>query len=135
MTDIDAIARELLQEHHKFKYTCKTAYLAARDNVWSLYENWRDSESGKQWKAQFLQQCENRCPECCNWLTPYNTTIDHKLPRSKYPWLGWEVSNLWILCHSCNKAKSDQEWSEYVNSVYQKRGKAARDRVIKYSSL
>ena len=44
MTDFYAVARELLQEHYRFKYTCKNVYLAARDNVWSLYENWRDSE-------------------------------------------------------------------------------------------
>jgi|SRR6476646_2732734 len=132
MSDLDSLAREILREHGTFKQACKDSHLAARDTVWQLYSNWRDSEQGKQWKASFLKECGYHCPECNIWLTEYNSTIDHKLPRRKYPWLGWDVSNLWVLCKSCNKAKSDKNWSEYIKAVRLYRGEAAYKRISKY---
>ncbi|HEY9699091.1 MAG TPA: hypothetical protein V6D10_17655 [Trichocoleus sp.] len=133
MSDLNDIAREILLEHDTFSKACKDSHLAAKDTVWALYTSWRDSEQGKQWKADFLKECGHKCPECDKWLNEFNSTIDHKLSRRKYPWLGWKTSNFWVLCMTCNKAKGHKDWSKYVETVRLKRGEAAYKRVVKYS--
>ncbi len=47
-------------------------------------------------------------------------TIDHKLPRSQYPWLSLEWSNLWVICRVCNREKGEKHWYEYEQYIYHK---------------
>ena len=45
-------------------------------------------------------------------------TIDHKLPRSQYPWLSMEFKNLWVICQVCNKEKGEMHWYEYEHYLF-----------------
>jgi len=54
------------------------------------------------------------CPICGeNYSKRDGKTIDHKLPRSQYPWLSMEFKNLWVICQVCNKEKGEMHWYEY----------------------
>ncbi|MGJ3245063.1 MAG: HNH endonuclease [Elainellaceae cyanobacterium] len=133
MDEMNQMSREILREHDIFQKISKESHLKSKDRTWALYESWRDSDQGKQWKEEFLKHCEYRCPECNRRLTEFNITIDHKLPRRKYPWLTWDVSNFWILCRDCNKSKGQMDWSKYVERVRRVRGEDAYERVKRYS--
>lgn len=43
----------------------------------------------------------------------YNLHIDHIKPRSKYPELELEFSNLQVLCKPCNTKKADTDETDY----------------------
>jgi 5-methylcytosine-specific restriction endonuclease McrA len=51
--------------------------------------------------------CETRFSECGG------RTIDHKLPRSQYPWLSMDFRNFWVICRACNAEKGEKHWFEY----------------------
>ncbi|WP_228016415.1 HNH endonuclease [Leptolyngbya ectocarpi] len=124
-----------MRNHRRLKQSIKESRIIAKSTIDSLYTSWRNSSRGKEWKANFLEQCGFHCPECNQFLTDQNCTIDHKLPRSKYPWLSWNEANLWLLCRSCNIKKSDQDWAIYIEAVKISRGQAAYERVTKYKPL
>jgi hypothetical protein len=59
-----------------------------------------------------------RCPVCGEKYAGHNhKTIDHKLPRSHYPWLSMVFDNLWVICKECNIEKSDLNWFEYEQYI------------------
>ncbi|MCA1806848.1 MAG: HNH endonuclease [Actinobacteria bacterium] len=39
--------------------------------------------------------------------------VDHIRPRSHFPWLELELSNLQILCKPCNSSKSNRHYTDY----------------------
>ncbi len=53
-----------------------------------------------------------RCCQCCGTTaSPSNPIqVDHIKPRSKYPHLALDISNLQILCRDCNLGK--RAWDE-----------------------
>lgn len=60
------------------------------------------------------------CPVCSQkYPGRGGKTIDHKLPRSQYPWLSLEWSNLWVICRDCNREKREMHWYEYEKYIYQ----------------
>ncbi len=61
------------------------------------------------------------CSECHKRINKKSDiTVDHILPRSKYPDLALKRDNLRVLCRSCNSSKGDREESELLisNSIY-----------------
>lgn len=59
------------------------------------------------------------CPICGEkYSQSYSRTIDHKLPRSKYPWLSLDFQNLWIICRVCNQEKTDMDWYQYEHYMF-----------------
>ena len=61
------------------------------------------------------------CPICSEqYRDRGGRTIDHKLPRSQYPWLSLEWSNLWVICRACNREKGEKHWYEYEQYMYHK---------------
>jgi HNH endonuclease len=59
------------------------------------------------------------CPVCTErYAGSKYKTIDHKLPRSHYPWLSMEFDNLWVICNHCNIEKSDMNWFEYEQYIF-----------------
>ncbi|MDR9402516.1 MAG: HNH endonuclease signature motif containing protein [Halothece sp. Uz-M2-17] len=120
------------QTLQQLRTSSKNAHIASRDTAWDYYVAWRDSAEGKAWKQQKEVEYGYRCPEC-NRKTPL--TIDHKIPRSKAPWLAWDLSNLWLLCYHCNKKKGDKNWSEYLNTIKEKRGNVVYKRILKLAQL
>jgi len=63
----------------------------------------------------------NGCCSCCKERpTPENPVhVDHIKPRSKYPELALDISNLQVLCRRCNlgKGASDETDWRWVSSV------------------
>lgn len=132
--DIDAIAREAKRINDQFHRVARKAYQFARSEYADpKYEAFRDSEAGRAWKQQKLAECHYRCPECDRTMSVYTASIDHKHPRRHYPWLAWEISNLWILCKACNKAKADMEWNDYLAKVKAQRGQTSVNHILKYA--
>ncbi|MDX2255226.1 MAG: HNH endonuclease signature motif containing protein [Pseudanabaenaceae cyanobacterium bins.39] len=89
------------------------------------YAHWRyihssfesgTTEASKQW---VLENSGAHCPICeAKYDWENSRTIDHKLPRSKYPWLSMSFENLWVICKECNREKSDKDWYEYELYLY-----------------
>ncbi len=133
MSDLVKLEEELLSALKKCKQTFKNYHKLTRDDVYSLYSTWALSSEGRQWKLEQIKKYGNRCPECNKEINKNNCNIDRKHPRSKYPWLAWNISNLWVLCTQCNTNKSNKEWKEYINGVKVNRGMSAFKRVQKYT--
>jgi hypothetical protein len=89
------------------------------------YNNWRyingDYECGTTdiSKLWVKNNSSLRCPICQEkYLRSNYKTIDHKLPRSHYPWLSMNFDNLWVICKDCNIEKSDLNWFEYEQYIF-----------------
>ena len=131
---IDAIAFEAKQINNEFHKLAREAYQFARkQHAEPKYEAFRDSDEGRTWKKQKLAECNYRCPECNKLINGNNSNIDHKYPRRHYPWLAWDVRNLWVICRDCNRNKSDMRWDEYIHAVKVYRGQAAVNRIFKHA--
>lgn len=89
------------------------------------YDYWRyvngDGECGttvesRNWVRDNSDYC---CPVCeYNYYDRGGKTIDHKLPRSQYPWLSMEFKNLWVICQICNREKGEMHWYEYEHYMF-----------------
>ncbi len=71
----------------------------------SEFERWRDSDIGKNWKAQQYQLQRQCCAECRLAIPLKGSHIDHIQPISKYPALHLTLKNLRITCPECNLVK------------------------------
>ena len=53
--------------------------------------------------------------QCCGRTAQDGVRMDgdHILPKSKYPLLSLELSNIQILCHECNRSKSNTDETDW----------------------
>lgn len=89
------------------------------------YDYWRyingkyecgTTQESKNWVRD---NSDHFCPVCGRNYSQTNwKTIDHKLPRSQYPWLSMEFKNLWVICRDCNEEKAEMHWYEYERHIY-----------------
>lgn len=84
------------------------------------FDQWRyvngDSECGTTKESQdwTREHSDWHCPICGDRFSECGgRTIDHKLPRSQYPWLSMDFKNLWVICRACNQTKGEKHWFEY----------------------
>ena len=67
--------------------------------------------ASSEWKALrsvVIREDGKSCAICGrDTIDSSDVTVDHILPRSKYPHLALNRSNLRVLCRSCNSAKGD----------------------------
>jgi rubredoxin len=89
------------------------------------FEQWRyingDSECGSTPESQnwVRQNSDWHCPICEERFSKFNgRTIDHKLPRSRYPWLSMDFRNFWVICKACNVEKGEMHWFEYEHYMF-----------------
>ena len=89
------------------------------------FNHWRyingDYECGTtpESKAWVKEHSDWYCPICSeNYRDRGGKTVDHKLPRSQYPWLSLEWSNLWVICQACNREKGEKNWYEYEQYMF-----------------
>lgn len=131
---LNAIAREARQINSEFHRIAKDAYQFARSEYADpKYKAFRDSAEGKAWKQQKLLECRHRCPICNKSINDFNSNIDHKHPRRYYPWLAWDIDNLWVICKTCNESKGAMQWDVYLEMVERCYGQAAIARIMKYA--
>ncbi len=81
------------------------------------YKNFRDNKNGN-WFSKALNI--KACPYCNSQYTlTTNSNIlceyDHFFPKDKYPYLCVSFYNLIPICSSCNRKKSDKEFSTKEN--------------------
>jgi len=89
------------------------------------FDQWRyvngDSECGttqesQEWARDHSDWC---CPICGDRFSECGgRTIDHKLPRSQYPWLSMNLNNFWVICRACNQEKGEMHWFEYEHYMF-----------------
>ncbi len=101
----------------------KTRYnrLTSQDfEDYQKFEQWRyingDSSCGttQESKDWARDNSDWNCPICdARFADCGGRTIDHKLPRSQYPWMSLDFRNLWVICRSCNEEKGEKHWFEY----------------------
>jgi 5-methylcytosine-specific restriction endonuclease McrA len=89
------------------------------------YDFWRyvsgDGECGTTQESKDWVESHSdwHCPICAErYANRGGRTIDHKLPRSQYPWLSLEFKNLWVICQMCNKEKGEMHWYEYEHYMF-----------------
>jgi 5-methylcytosine-specific restriction endonuclease McrA len=71
-------------------------------------ESFYDSNEWRKTRYQALKIHGSKCQACKTEVGPMH--VDHIKPRSKFPELQLEVSNLQILCEACNLGKGN--WDE-----------------------
>lgn len=73
----------------------------------------------KMVQGQFFIEDEDKLPS--NYVT-----LDHKLPKYLHPKLMFDYSNLQLLCHRCNQAKS----SSYTYDLREKRQRRDKELLL-----
>jgi hypothetical protein len=91
------------------------------------FDHWRyvggDSECGTTDESRHWvrENSESYCPICQQKFSRrQGKTIDHKLPRAKYPWLALDFQNFWVICRMCNLEKREKDWYEYERYILEK---------------
>ncbi len=89
------------------------------------YDYWRYINGDGEWGT--TQESRDWVKDNSDWFCPIcgdkyydkgGKTIDHKLPRSQYPWLSMEFNNLWVICQVCNREKGEMHWYEYEHYIF-----------------
>jgi 5-methylcytosine-specific restriction endonuclease McrA len=91
MPEINARLEELARERQRQIDETNTFYASSE---WRLV------------REQVIQEQGRVCQECRSRITDdFDLTVDHIKPRSKFPELALDKSNLQVLCRRCNSAK------------------------------
>lgn len=82
----------------------------------SSRDGFYDSQEWKELRYEVLKERGRRC-ECCGAGKDDGATVqvDHVKPRSKYPELALEKTNLQVLCEPCNLGKSNTDETDWRN--------------------
>lgn len=72
-------------------------------------------------RYEALKRADGRC-ECCGASVPDGVRlhVDHIKPRSRFPKLAFDPSNLQVLCEDCNIGKGDwdaTDWRDHLKSI------------------
>jgi hypothetical protein len=69
-------------------------------------------------KAQVFARDDHICRICFDMGSSENPLhVDHIKPRSKYPDLALDLSNLQILCATCNSRKGDRDYHGILDEI------------------
>jgi 5-methylcytosine-specific restriction endonuclease McrA len=91
MPEVNARLEELARERQRKIDETNTFYASSE---WRLV------------REQVIQEQGRVCQECRSRITDdYDLTVDHIKPRSKFPELALDKSNLQVLCRRCNSSK------------------------------
>lgn len=82
-----------------------------RHNPRKIFNDWRNSTEGKQWKQSQYEKQQGKCG-CfgCSFVapSPEYLEIDHIKPIATHPELAIEPTNLRLLCPPCNRKKGEK---------------------------
>jgi hypothetical protein len=88
------------------------------EKVKNGYQKWRlEPDGGVKLVREQLQEFGYKCPVCHAPLTEKSATLDHLYPKSKYLGSAVDVSNMLIMCQSCNSAKNNQEFVAWYSKL------------------
>lgn len=99
---------------------------AANDEPRSSAEDFYRSRAWKILRANALHRWGDAPCACCN--EPFNGKpkhVDHIKPRSKYPHLALEISNLQVMCEDCNIGKGNRHEVDWRTPEQKRRMGAA----------
>lgn len=122
MTSAPRIARMLsLQVHGDRKGHAKkaivdwhlTAITASREAPAVLDDDFYSSQAWRAVRYQALRNCNGRCTLCGSPPGRHSLHVDHIKPRSLFPALALEPSNLQVLCRDCNLGKSNKDATDW----------------------
>ena len=107
---INALGGEIVEAPPKKQKSARKRQ--KRDEMKGFYE----SERWMELRYRVLKANNGRC-ECCGRGKRDGVIlhVDHIKPRSRYPELQWEISNLQVLCAACNYGKrawDETDWRE-----------------------
>jgi 5-methylcytosine-specific restriction endonuclease McrA len=93
-------------------------YKKLREDAIKINSSMKGSRNGSEWSKSKLSKHELMyifqssrgvcCNKHCKCKLDKEFTVEHIKPKSRYPHLTWELSNLTILCRSCNSRKKDR---------------------------
>jgi 5-methylcytosine-specific restriction endonuclease McrA len=94
--------RAVIAWHVKALSASKAAPITAEDDFYS-------SQAWRKARYQALRNCNGRCTLCGDPPGRFSLHVDHIKPRSLYPLLALDPSNLQVLCRDCNLGKSNTD--------------------------
>lgn len=86
----------------------------ARAAIWKANDNFYCSDLWRSVRYQAFKRDGGRC--CCCGSTAKDGVrmhVDHIKPRSRFPELQLELSNLQVLCEPCNRGKSNRDTTDW----------------------
>lgn len=72
-------------------------------------EDFYASQAWRRARYEALRRCRGVCELCGSPPIAHSLQVDHIRPRSKYPELALEPTNLQVLCRDCNFGKSNRD--------------------------
>lgn len=85
-----------------------------RENGLETPQEFYQSDAWRRVRYQALQKHGNSCQCCGSRAGPaVQVHVDHIKPRSKFPELQLELSNLQILCEDCNLGKGNSDETDW----------------------
>lgn len=93
-------------------------YKKLREDAFKINTSMLRSRNGSEWSKSKLSKHELMylfqssrgmcCNRRCKCQLDKEFTVEHIKPKSRYPHLAWDLSNMTILCRSCNSRKKDR---------------------------
>jgi len=69
----------------------------------TIFNNWKRSIDGKEWKRSEFIRCEGKCASCGDKISKISSaTIHHNLSRKNWEHEANFIENFSLLCLSCN---------------------------------
>lgn len=75
--------------------------------------NFYSSDAWRKLRYRTLQEQGRRCSACRVEGPEVRFHVDHIKPRSQFPHLQYEPTNMQVLCAQCNMGKGDQDQTNW----------------------
>ncbi|RJX42542.1 hypothetical protein DPH46_11360 [Streptococcus agalactiae] len=87
-------------------------------SIQEYYSEYYSGQSLFKYREYMEQLVEKRCPICDCSFAYSQVTLDHILPKSKFPFLSITPINLVPTCYNCNMRKNDLVPSKVLNPYF-----------------
>ena len=87
-------------------------------SIQNYYSEYYSGQTLYDYREYMEQLVEKRCPICDCSFAYSQVTLDHILPKSKYPFLSITPINLVPTCYNCNMRKNDGIPSKVLNPYF-----------------
>ena len=87
-------------------------------SIKNYYSEYYSGQTLYKYREYMEQLVEKRCPICDCSFAYSQVTLDHILPKSKFPFLSITPINLVPTCYNCNMRKNDRIPSKVLNPYF-----------------